>query len=67
MPRPPHGNSAFTLVELMISVLMVVLLMIGINQVFKLSSDTVGLGQTAIQISNVVRAITLVLPKVIVE
>src|ERR1051325_10752525 len=36
-----HG---FTLVELMISIAMVVLLLLGINTVFKMSSDTVGTG-----------------------
>src|SRR4051794_7788450 len=39
-------KSAFTLVELMISIAMVVILMVGIHQIFKMTSDTVGMGQT---------------------
>src|SRR5207248_10245151 len=39
-PRRP----AFTLVELMISIAMVVILMVGIHQIFKMTSDTVGMG-----------------------
>src|SRR5438046_2877622 len=38
-------RSAFTLVELMISIAMVVILMVGIHQIFKMTSDTVGMGQ----------------------
>src|SRR5215204_483340 len=37
---------AFTIVELMISIAMVVILLVGIHQVFKMSSDTVGVGNT---------------------
>ncbi|HEV8604350.1 MAG TPA: prepilin-type N-terminal cleavage/methylation domain-containing protein, partial [Tepidisphaeraceae bacterium] len=36
---------AFTIIELMISIAMVVILMVGVHQVFKMSSDTVGIGQ----------------------
>jgi type II secretory pathway pseudopilin PulG len=39
--------SAFTLVELMISIALVLLLVIGINQVFSLTSKTVGAGQAS--------------------
>src|SRR5437762_13720216 len=39
----PRG---FTLIELMISIALVLVLMIGINKVFKLTTDTVGAGQT---------------------
>src|SRR5437764_8053120 len=42
-PLRPH---AFTLIELMISIALVLVLMIGINKVFKLTTDTVGAGQT---------------------
>jgi hypothetical protein len=38
---------AFTLVELMISIALVLLLVIGINQVFSLTSKTVGAGQAS--------------------
>src|SRR5438093_9277374 len=40
----PRPRSAFTIIELMISIAMVVILMVGIHQVFKMSSDTVGVG-----------------------
>jgi hypothetical protein len=40
LPRP----SAFTIIELMISIAMVVILMVGIHQIFKMTSDTVGMG-----------------------
>lgn len=38
------GKAAFTLIELMISMALVVILLLGINQVFKMSSDVVGAG-----------------------
>lgn len=44
LPRP--SPSGFTLVELMISVAMVLLIIVGINEVFRLTSDTVGAGQS---------------------
>jgi hypothetical protein len=48
----PHGffssfivqRSAFTLVELMISIVLVLVLMVGIGKIFKLTSETVGGG-----------------------
>src|SRR6266704_2375212 len=40
----PRPRPAFTIVELMISIALVVILMVGIHQVFKMSSDTVGMG-----------------------
>jgi type II secretory pathway pseudopilin PulG len=44
--RPPlRHRSAFTLVEVMISVALVLFLIIGVNQVFKMTADTVGAGQ----------------------
>lgn len=36
---------AFTLVELMVAIALVLILLIGINQVFKMTTDTVGAGQ----------------------
>ncbi len=42
-PRPDH--TAFTLVELMISIALVVLLILGVNQVFLYTSQAVGSGQ----------------------
>src|SRR5688572_6673984 len=43
---------AFTLVELMISVVLVLLLILGINQVFRITADAVGAGQS---MSSIVR------------
>ena len=43
--RRPARGSAFTLVELMISIALVVVLILGINQVFKYTSDAVGAGE----------------------
>jgi prepilin-type N-terminal cleavage/methylation domain-containing protein len=43
---------AFTLIELMISIALVLILIIGINQVFSITSQTVGAGQAH---SNIVR------------
>ncbi len=41
-----HFPTAFTLVELMLSLAMVLLLIIGINFVFRSATDAVGAGQT---------------------
>src|SRR4051794_673913 len=45
--QSPHliRRRGFTLVELMISIALVLILMIGINKVFKLTADTVSIGQ----------------------
>src|SRR2546423_10608465 len=48
---------AFTLVELMISIAMVVILMVGIHQIFKMTSDTVGMGQTIGDFSRANRSV----------
>ena len=45
MPHPTRARRGFTLLELMISIALVLLLVLGINQVFSLSSRTVGAGQ----------------------
>ena len=44
---PPRRATptAFTLIELMVSIAIVLILVLGIHQVFKLTSDTVGAGQ----------------------
>jgi type II secretory pathway pseudopilin PulG len=47
----------FTIVELMISLAMVVILMVGIHQVFKMSSDTVGMGQAIADMSRSNRSV----------
>jgi type II secretory pathway pseudopilin PulG len=51
------SRAAFTLVELMISIAMVVLLMIGIHQVFKMSSDTIGIGHAVGDMSRSNRSV----------
>jgi prepilin-type N-terminal cleavage/methylation domain-containing protein len=43
---PPRRRAGFTLLEVMISLALVVILVLGINEVFSLSSQTVGVGQT---------------------
>jgi prepilin-type N-terminal cleavage/methylation domain-containing protein len=44
--RPRVGPNAFTLIELMVSIALVLILILGINQVFKIASDTVNAGQS---------------------
>lgn len=46
MPTARRTASAFTLVELVIAVALAVLLMIGVNLVFRFTSDAVSAGQT---------------------
>src|SRR4051794_12528936 len=41
----PRRRRGFTLIELMISIALVLLLVLGINQVFSLTGKTVGAGQ----------------------
>lgn len=45
-------HNAFTLVELMISIAIALLLIVGINKVFQISSQTVGAGQALGEISR---------------
>ena len=40
-----RNGAAFTLIEVMISIALVLILVLGINQVFKMAADTVGAGQ----------------------
>src|SRR5690242_8451881 len=42
---PPPASRGFTLIELMVSIALVLILILGINQVFKIASDTVNGGQ----------------------
>jgi choline dehydrogenase len=44
-PSSFERRSAFTLIEVMISIALVLALIIGVNQVFKVAADTVGAGQ----------------------
>ena len=57
VPRCVPGRSAFTLTELMIAIALSLLLILGINAVFKLSSDAVGSG---FQLSQMSRELALV-------
>ncbi|MEA2711025.1 MAG: hypothetical protein QOF78_3626 [Phycisphaerales bacterium] len=43
--RVPARTGGFTLIEVMISIAIVLVLIIGVNQVFKVAADTVGTGQ----------------------
>lgn len=54
--RPGFTRPAFTLVELMVSVAMVVLLLFGIHQVFRMSSNTIGTGQAVNAVTREIRA-----------
>src|SRR5881227_1052391 len=49
---PRSRATAFTIVELMISIAMVVILMVGIHQVFKMTSDTIGMGHALADMSR---------------
>jgi len=42
--KPPRSGVGFTLVELMISILLAAILMLGVNAIFKVSAATVGQG-----------------------
>jgi hypothetical protein len=50
--RSSIGHSGFTLVELMISLFMVLLLILGINYVFRSATEAVGAGQVTNQINS---------------
>ncbi len=59
LKRPHHYRFAslgFTLVELMISIALVLLLVVGINQVFSLTSKTIGTGQASSNAQRDMRA-----------
>src|SRR4051794_34000201 len=49
--------AGFTLVELMISIAMVLILLIGVNQIFKMSADTVGSGMATSEGMRNLRAV----------
>jgi len=55
--RSPFTDRGFTLVELMIAVAISLMLMIGVNQVFRATSDTVGAGQAISGIGRDDRAV----------
>src|SRR4051794_36254313 len=54
-------SSAFTMVELLVSIALVVVLILGINAVFKYSADAVGTGQAIGDVSRQNRAVQAVL------
>jgi prepilin-type N-terminal cleavage/methylation domain-containing protein len=65
-PQPPARRrvaaaSGFTLVELMISIVLVLILILGVNQVFKIATDSVGAGQAISDQSRDNRAVQTVL------
>jgi prepilin-type N-terminal cleavage/methylation domain-containing protein len=43
--RTPNSRRAFTLIELMVSIAMVLILILGVNAIFKMASDTINAGQ----------------------
>lgn len=45
-PSRPATRPAFTLIEVMVSIALVLILVLGIHQVFRLTSDTIGAGQS---------------------
>ena len=49
-------GGGFTLVEVMLSLAMVTLLLVGVNMVFQMTSDTVGIGQAAAEVGRNNRA-----------
>ena len=58
----PRPRPAFTIVELMISIALVVILMVGIHQVFKMSSDTVSMGHALADMARDNRSVSLEAP-----
>jgi prepilin-type N-terminal cleavage/methylation domain-containing protein len=50
--QPATRNSGFTLIELMISLALVLILIVGINFVFRSATDAVGAGQALNQINS---------------
>ena len=59
--RTPRGRAGFTLVELMVSIALVLILMLGINAVFKMASDTVNGGMALSAADRDNRAVQTVL------
>jgi prepilin-type N-terminal cleavage/methylation domain-containing protein len=51
LPRPQR-QSAFTLIELMISVAIALILILGVNEVFKIGAQTVGAGQAFSEVTR---------------
>jgi len=61
-PNPArHARSGFTLIELMVSIAMVLILILGVNAIFKMASDTVNAGNALASADRENRAATSVL------
>jgi prepilin-type N-terminal cleavage/methylation domain-containing protein len=58
-PKSTGVTAAFTLIELMVSMALVVILLLGINQVFKMSSDVVGAGLKTLEINRESRVLNI--------
>jgi len=56
MNRPFHFRRGFTLTELLISIGLALLVMYGINRVFKATADTIGTGQALSDANRLLRA-----------
>src|SRR5215208_368980 len=50
-PQRKSVRRAFTLIELMVSIAMVLIIILGVNAIFKMASDTVNAGQ-ALALAN---------------
>jgi prepilin-type N-terminal cleavage/methylation domain-containing protein len=57
MKQHPSHSAGFTLIELMVSIAIALLLILGVNQVFRISSQTAGAGQALSTINRDNRAI----------
>ena len=57
MTSKPNNPRAFTLTEVMLSVALVLILLLGVNSVFRMTSDTVGAGQAISTINRDHRAV----------
>src|ERR1019366_2708079 len=55
--RRSHHHSAFTLVELLVSIAIALLLILGVNTVFKVTAQTVGAGNAILTATRDARTI----------
>src|SRR4051812_46351873 len=60
-PQRPNARRAFTLIELMVSIAMVLIIILGVNAIFKMASDTVNAGQALAAANRDNRAVQSVL------
>jgi prepilin-type N-terminal cleavage/methylation domain-containing protein len=59
--RTPNPRRAFTLIELMVSIAMVLILILGVNAIFKMASDTINAGTALATATQTNRAVTAVI------